>query len=68
MRRLSGSIIFAMENVKFRHGVGDGPRSGGKLVGGSVAIVVLVENGCIMDNSTTMVMKLKLNMRTRKKD
>lgn len=58
MRRLSGSIIFAMENVKFRHGVGDGPRSGGKLVGGSVAIVVLVENGCIMDCQRSMRLKL----------
>lgn len=49
MRRLSGSMIFAMEKVRFLQGVGDGARSGGKDVGGSVAIVLLEEKGCILD-------------------
>lgn len=48
--RLSGSIIFAMEKVRFRQGsVGEVTLSGGKLVGVSVAIVLPVENGCMVN-------------------
>jgi len=46
--RLSGSIIFAMEKVRFRQGVGEVTLSGGRLVGVSVAIVLPVANGCMV--------------------
>lgn len=46
--RLSGSMIFAMEKVRFRQGVGEVTLSGGRLVGVSVAIVLPVANGCIV--------------------
>lgn len=46
--RLSGSMIFAMEKVKFLHGVGEVTLSGGRLVGVSVAIALPVENGCMV--------------------
>lgn len=41
-------MIFAMEKVKFLHGVGEVTLSGGRLVGVSVAIVLPVENGCMV--------------------
>lgn len=48
VRRLSGSMILAMENVRFRQGVEEVTLSGGRLVGGSVAIVLPDANGCIL--------------------
>lgn len=46
--RLSGSMIFAIENVRLRLGVGEVTLSGGRLVGVSVAIVLPVANGCMV--------------------
>lgn len=46
--RLSGSIIFAIEKVRLRQGVGEVTLSGGRLVGVSVAIVLPVANGCMV--------------------
>lgn len=42
-------MIFAMEKVRFRQGVGEVTLSGGRLVGVSVAIALPVANGCIVD-------------------
>lgn len=41
-------MIFAIEKVKFREGGGELTFSGGRLVGVSVAIVLPVENGCMI--------------------
>lgn len=49
VRRLSGSMIFAIEKVKFLHGAGEVTLSGGRLVGVSVAIALPVENGCMVE-------------------
>lgn len=40
-------MILAIEKVRLRQGVGEVTLPGGKLVGVSVAIVWLDENGCI---------------------
>lgn len=42
-------MIFAMEKVRFRQGVGEITLSGGRLVGVSVAIALPVANGCIVE-------------------
>lgn len=46
---MSGSMIFAIEKVKFLQGAGEVTLSGGRLVGVSVAIVLPVENGCMVE-------------------
>lgn len=42
-------MILAMEKVKFLQGAGEVTLSGGRLVGVSVAIVLPVENGCMIE-------------------
>lgn len=42
-------MIFAIEKVKFLHGAGEVTLSGGRLVGVSLAIVLPLENGCMVE-------------------